>query len=240
MERHEYQAFQEAMKTVVLSGSVRDGLAEQLKETGGVPAVDRLQVHHNNFRETLSDSLAGIFPVLEAFVGSVFVKGALSEFCLSHPPTNAALSGYGAGFANFLDTHKASEQLPYVADIVRLEWAIHELQLVQERENDIERDADTYRLSPNARVIESLFPLMSLWSVAGGHIPPESVHLAQGGQTVVALLKAGEISLVTLDAPEAAIVSHLRCTPEAVSGKNSTLDSAAIDRLAARYILVPA
>lgn len=208
MERHEFRAFQASMKSAILSGKADQSLVDMLKESDGVPASGRIQIHHNNFRETLSGALTGIFPVLEAFVGTVFVKGALSEFCLSRPPSAASLLGYGADFAEFLDNHQASEQLPYIGDIVRLEWAVHELQLVDEVEVPVY--ASTWLgLSPNARVVGSEYPLLSLWSVANGQLPPEAVHLDQGGQTVVVLLSRGEVSLVALTGPEAEVLQQL-------------------------------
>lgn len=207
MERHEYLAFQTAFKTAVLNGENEPVLKNSLQETKGVPVEQRLQIHFNNFRETLSDSLSGIYPALTAFVGEAFVKGALKEYCASYPPEQASLAGYGESFSKFLSTHKASEQLPYIADIVRLEWALHALQQVDEVNYDNNQGVIT--LSMNVRLIKSDYPLMSLWSVAVGQLPPEAVHLEQGGQTVCVLLNGGEISLLTLDKPEANLVEEI-------------------------------
>lgn len=207
MERHEYRAFQNAFKAAVLKGGDEADLYNGLKETAGVPVEQRLQIHFNNFRETLSESLSGIYPALTAFVGDGFVKGALKEYCAAYPPEEASLAGYGESFSTFLAEHKASEKLPYIADIVRLEWALHSLQQIDEVNYEAGHDAVT--LSMNARVIKSNYPLMSLWSVAVGQLPPEAVHLEQGGQTVIALLKGGEISLLALDKAEADLLEEI-------------------------------
>lgn len=202
MERHEYLTFQSNFKNAVLTGKVEEAFSASLLETSGVPVEQRLQIHFNNFRETLSDSLSGMFPALTAFVGDAFVKGALKEFCTTYPPEQASLSGYGEQFSKFLADHQVSEQLPYISDIVRLEWALHSLQQVDEIQYDTENECNDYILSENIRFVDSKFPLMSLWSVAVGQLPPEAVHIEQGGQTVVALLREGEISLLALDDAE--------------------------------------
>ncbi len=241
MERREFHQFQEQMKTAVLTGQKDPILLEDLKQTGGVPVEKRLNIHHNNFRETLSGSLAGIFPVLEAFVGSVFLKGALGEFCQQNPPKEAALSGYGSRFADFLGDHVASEQVPYAADIIRLEWAVHELQLIDELDL-VERKSEgsQWRLNPNVRVIASDFPLLSLWSVANGHIPPEAVSFDQGGQTVAVILSGGEVSLLALDVDEATAVKLLLAkggnSPE---GMASAKLGSTIRTLQKKQIIVP-
>ncbi|WP_262695001.1 HvfC/BufC N-terminal domain-containing protein [Kordiimonas aquimaris] len=209
MERHEYHAFQDAFKNAVLTGEVETAFSASLLETSGVPVEQRLQIHFNNFRETLSNSLSGIFPALVAFVGDAFVKGALKEFCAAYPPEEASLSGYGERFSQFLSDHQVSEQLPYIADIVRLEWALHSLQQINELVYEIGDERDRYVVSNNVQFVKSTFPLMSLWSVATRQLPPEAVHLEQGGQTVVALLRDGEIALIGLDKAEAVLLEQV-------------------------------
>ncbi len=195
--------FQELMKTAVLTGSSDPALVKDLVKAGGVPVAQRLNIHHNNFRETLTTSLAGVFSTLEAFVGPAFLKGALGEFCLKHPPKDASLAGYGAMFGPFLAEHKASEQVPYAADIAELEWALHELQLVNEQEVQEAVSAASWEINPNTRIISSEYPLLGFWSVANGHLPPEAISLDQGGQTVAVLLASGEVSLIALSPAEA-------------------------------------
>lgn len=234
MERHEFKQFQSLMTASVLSGNNAPQLVQGLAVSGGVPADQRLNIHHNNFRETLAGSLSSVFPALEAFVGAVFVKGALSEFCAENPPKDAALIGYGSDFAAFLDRHKASEQVPYAADLVRLEWAIHELQLVDELAAE-EASEDGWKINPNSRVIRSDFPLLSLWSVANGQLPPEAVHLGQGGQTVVVLLTDGEVSLLALSDQESQILEDLAAQHSVHESTGAVLPS-----LLKKKIIIPA
>lgn len=234
MERHEFKQFQAQMTASVLSGVQETALIDALTESEGVPSGQRLHIHHNNFRETLSSSLSGIFPTLEAFVGTVFVKGALSEFCIASPPKDAALIGYGSAFAEFLDNHRASEQVPYAADLVRLEWAVHELQLVDEQETSVTSTGE-WQLNPNCIIIKSAFPLLSLWSVANGQLPPEAVHLDQGGQTVAVLLTGGEVSLIALSMSESEIVTRL---DNAANGDGSL--APVLSSLFEKKIIVPA
>ncbi|MBO6503797.1 MAG: putative DNA-binding domain-containing protein [Kordiimonadaceae bacterium] len=218
----------------MLSGSNSPNLVQELAQSEGVPSDQRLNIHHNNFRETLAGSLSGVFPALEAFVGAVFVKGALSEFCVAYPPKDASLLGYGSDFATFLDNHKASEQVPYAADLVRLEWAIHELQLVDEVVAT-EPSQNEWQLNPNARVIRSEFPLLSLWSVANGQLPPEAVHIEQGGQNVIVLLNDGEVSLLALTDQESHVLDEL-----AAQRSVHEISSTVLSSVSKKKIIVPA
>jgi hypothetical protein len=244
MKRHEYQEFQAAFKTAILSGNITEPLHQQLVESAGLTAHQRVQVHYNNFRETLSGSLSGMFPAFEVFVGAAFVSGALKEYCVASPPTDASLAEYGAGFADFLEGHKATENLAYIPDLIRLEWSIHSLQLVDEfiyPATDIGQSlADTLSLglSTNARLVESEFPLMSLWSAAVGQIPPKAVHLDQGGQTVVIILKDGQVSLTALDRAERDVLAHVLADKTLGDARHKQNPDSIIKKLLEKSILV--
>lgn len=244
MKRHDYEEFQAAFKASILSGRFPDQLMEELAENTGLPAMQRMQVHVNNFRETLSASLAGIFPVLETFVGATFVAGALKEYCLAHPPVEASLAGYGADFADFLEGHRATEHLAYLPDIVRLEWAIHCLQLVDEMiypaiaPERLLDEAVSLGASANMRLVASEYPLMSLWSAAIGQIAPEAVHLGQGGQSVAILLKEGSINLIALDAAERAALTSVLGGGGECGREHSDQHKPALGQLIEKSILV--
>ncbi len=237
MERHDLGKFQAKMKAAILSGEPSEDLIAELTQTKGLTAEKRLQIHQNNFRETLSSSLAGIFPALEAFVGTAFVRGALGEFCINNPPVEAALSGYGAEFAEFLANHPAGEQVPYASDIVRLEWAIHELQLVDEVHGDAV-STGAWKISSNVRVIKSEFPLLTLWSVANGQLPPEAVSLDQGGQTFAVLLSRGEVNLLVLTSEESRLAEAVRDDQQ--DAEITEFDAQIIKSLQEKNIILPA
>ncbi len=239
MERHNLHEFQADFKKLILSGEAPERLVESLASAGDVPAVNRLNIHSNNYRESLSSNLASHFPALEAYVGLEFVRGALKEFCTESPPISASLASYGFEFAEFLGNHMVSEQIPYISDIVRLEWAMHELQIVPEIAYDSElHEGNECAVSDNVRVIDSDFPLMTIWSAAMGHIPAESVNLDQGGQMVAVLLKKAEISLMSLDSREALFMRSLQLDANGDQGGDATVAGTAQSLFNKRILVV--
>ena len=238
MERRDFHDFQSDFKELILSGEPRQRLVSGLVAAGDTPAANRLNIHRNNYRESLSGNLANHFPALEAFVGEEFIGGALKEFCTANPPVSASLASYGAGFAEFMDNHAVSEQLPYISDIIRLEWAMHDLQTVPETiYEEKPREISGCAISDNVRLIDSKFPLMSIWSSAMGHIPAESIHLEQGGQLVVALLHDAEISLMALDDGEAIFLRSIMQSNDA-SQEDESFKADAAQKLFGKRILV--
>ena len=238
MELHELHEFQQDFKKLILSGEAPERLSKSLASAGDVPAVSRLNIHKNNYRESLSDNLASLFPALEAYVGTDFVRGALKEFCTANPPVSASLANYGFEFSEFLSNHMISEQIPYISDIVRLEWAMHELQIVPEITYEIEpSDVRGCAVSDNVRAVDSDFPLMSIWSAAMGHIPAESVDLNQDGQMVMVLLKDAEVCLMPLENHEALFMRSLQVGADGVFEDEKAM-AEAIQSLLEKQILV--
>ncbi len=194
---------QRDFKAAVLSGEASDSLISAL-EPGVLNATDRLKIHGNNYRQTLTAALAGIFPVAQAFVGDEFLGGMLRRYVLEVPPQEAVLSVYGQGVPAFARSFSPAQNIPYLADIMALEWAVHELQHAREQRS---HDSTALRaalkngplcLSPNARMVDSAFPVLNLWMAGTGQIPPEAVHVKSGGQCACAVLTNGEVRLFGL------------------------------------------
>ncbi len=89
-----------------------------------IPAVDRLRIYRNTFIGTLISALRLTFPVVERLVAQEFFEGSAAAFVERHPPRSAYLNEYGAAFGDFLAAFPPASSLPYLPDVVRLEWAV--------------------------------------------------------------------------------------------------------------------
>jgi hypothetical protein len=171
----------------------------------GLEPSQRMQIHRNNYKETLTTSLKAIFPVVQAFVGEAFFEAAAKQFVLASPPDKAQLVEYGRALADFYDTYEHAVSVPYVADLLRLEWAVHVIQNSDEREpiNVIEVDEAlsnmTLAIVPQMQVISSDHPILSLWMVGTGQMPPEAVHVEQEGQNALVIRVDGAVQLQAIN-----------------------------------------
>lgn len=87
---------------------------------------DRLDVYRNNTVITLSTVLGEIFPVTRQLVGDAFFDAVAAAFVLAHPPSSPVLIEYGLSFPAFLRRHPAIDRVPYLPDVARAEWLMHE------------------------------------------------------------------------------------------------------------------
>ncbi|MGR2681231.1 HvfC/BufC family peptide modification chaperone [Chromobacterium haemolyticum] len=84
-----------------------------------------LAVYRNNYRVGLIDTLAFIYPVCLQLVGGDFFTGLARVFIGGHPSLSGNLHLYGAAFGDFVAGFEHARELPYLADVARLEWRVH-------------------------------------------------------------------------------------------------------------------
>jgi hypothetical protein len=85
-----------------------------------------LSVYRNTVMKGLIDALAANFPSVQRLVGEEWFAGAASCFAREYPPHNPVLAWYGAGFADFLDQFPPARELPYLAEVARLDLCWNE------------------------------------------------------------------------------------------------------------------
>lgn len=135
--------------------------------------LKRFNVYRNTVHHSLASALAARFPVVERIVGEEFFRAMALAFIDRHPPSSPVLAFYGVEFAAFLEGFEPVEDMPYLADVARIEWlrtiayhaadcepiAISALaEIAPEALDDV-----TFSLTPAAFVMSSRFPVFSIW-----------------------------------------------------------------------------
>ena len=132
----------------------------------------RLAIYRRNVLGTLHDALASAYPAVRRLVGDAFFEEAARRYALATPSRSGNLHGYGDRFGDFLAAYPHAARLPWLADVARLEWAVHEcfhaedapaldarrLALVDSR--DYQRL--TLRFAPAARLLSSPHPVRAV------------------------------------------------------------------------------
>jgi len=167
----------------------------------GVVNSGKLGVYKNNYFLSVHDHILGVFPIVQRFVGPDFLKSVARDFASAYPPQMPVMHEYGKYFPEFLRAHEALNEMKYVGDLAQVEWSIHALQFSE--------GVETKGLNPVMDVINSDFPLIRLWMVGQGQLPPESVHVDEGGDTLAIVRVRGEILIQPLSNDESVAVGQL-------------------------------
>lgn len=115
---------QQAVRRAIVDGAAAE--LDRFIAGGAIEAEDRIAIHRHTAQQTLVKTLALSHPVVRKLVGEEFFEGAARFYLERAWPDTAWLDAFGAGFGLFLESFAPAATLPYLSDVARLEWAVHE------------------------------------------------------------------------------------------------------------------
>lgn len=86
-----------------------------------VLAAPGFAVYRNTWVKALLDALDANYPVVAALLGPDLFKTVAVAYAKAHPANSPILALYGDKFPDALADHELSRELPYLADVARLE-----------------------------------------------------------------------------------------------------------------------
>lgn len=135
----------------------------------------RLALYRGNVQANARKALAAAYPVVEQLVGAEFFDGLAREYGRRSPSREGDLTRYGDAFDDFLRDFEHVRDLPYLADVAALDWAVHCAHYAADAERfdalqlasrpDEEWGTLRVRLHPACAVLSSSWPLARIWSV---------------------------------------------------------------------------
>ena len=184
-----------------------------------VPAATRLLIHRHHMLDSLASALAATFPTVQAVVGADFFRGLARAFIGQSLPSQPVLAEYGAGFPAFIAGNGANRDLPYLADVARLDWALNLAFHAPAEGGLAAADLATIPadhlpslrigLAPGTVLVASPYPLDRIWAASQPGAAEDPVDLAAGGVRLLVLSRPDDAAFVTLPAEEAAFVAGL-------------------------------
>jgi len=156
----------------------------------------RFAVYRNNVIVGLSEALRTQFPATEKIVGTEFFAAMARVYVSTEPPRSPVLVSYGERFPAFIETFPPAAELPYLADVARLEFArtqaYHAADAVPldaaawQAVDMHELPAMQVALHPSLRVVRSAFPVVTIWSMNSGVVEPASIEDCGAEDAVIA------------------------------------------------------
>ncbi len=146
----------------------------------GPQPARRFGVYRNNVAIGLIGALASRFPAAERIVGEEFFAAMAHEFIRLHPPRSPLLLAYGDDFPDFVGSFEPAQEIPYLADVMRLEalrgrayHAADAVPLDAALVANIEPAGLaelTFVPHPSASVTRSAHPAVTIWAMNTGEI----------------------------------------------------------------------
>lgn len=173
-------AYQDAFATALLAD---DPLAQAPPELRPLVSQPGFAVYRNTVMKGCIDALQANYPTIERLVGEEWFRAAAACHARKSLPSQTALIVYGDGFADFLATFEPARELPYLADVARVDRAWTEAHVAADAPTlapaklaalpPTQMGTRTLRLHPATRWCWSdEWPIHTLWSRNRGDSTP--------------------------------------------------------------------
>jgi len=118
---HDLAELQQDFGAALADSSHSTRLAHRLT---GDPA--RLGIYRGNLARAWRRALANAYPMLRKQLGDAAFDALARAYGRAHPAQDPDLNRFGARLAGFLDDVPGDPARPWLPDLARLEWAVHE------------------------------------------------------------------------------------------------------------------
>lgn len=102
---------------------VRFSMPPEVVGFDGKASYKRFSVYRNNVAHSLIEAMAANFPTVAHLLGEAAFPSIASEYIRAHPPKTPVLIHLGSDFAQFIEGFAAAQNMPYLADVARVEFA---------------------------------------------------------------------------------------------------------------------
>lgn len=131
-----------------------------------------LQVYQANRAVLAERTLASTYPVIAQLIGGTSFEPLARHFWQQHPPQRGDMGQWGAQLPEFLAAAPQLAEEPFLADVARIEWALHQGATAPDAELDAAsfallagaEDAPPVSLvlSPGVCTLASAYPVVSI------------------------------------------------------------------------------
>jgi hypothetical protein len=140
---------------------------------------ERFAVYRNNVMVGLAGALDARFPATRKIVGEDFFKGAAKLFVATQPPRSPLMLFYGDAFPIFLADFEPAREVPYLADVARLEAARTRAYHAADAKpltpaalsgGPSDLAGMRFILHPSVEIVASDYPIVTIWAMNSGEI----------------------------------------------------------------------
>lgn len=169
--------------------------------------------YRDSLRGVMAGALADIHPVTRRVLGAACFEAVATDYLHGHPSACGDLHRYGEAFADYAGLHAATESLPYLTDLLRLEWTIHRMFHAADacalHLADLSTEMKSLKPHPACRLLACDFPVQRIWQAHQQAVVPTEIDIAGGPQAVLVSRPGFEVWVTPLPQPEAELMAAL-------------------------------
>ena len=209
------EALRQQMLLRALLGDARPGVvAGWLRDGARVDAG--LKAYRANADALAERALAAAYPTVQQLLGEASFAALARGLWRRHPPLAGDIALWGVALPAFIADAESLASEPYLPDMARLEWAVHEAERAVdavapqglEQLADTDPAALTLRLAPGTVLLSSAHPVATIWHAHRSHAaerfdPVRAAFAADRGEQVLVARHGWKATVAALAADEA-------------------------------------
>jgi Putative DNA-binding domain len=173
----------------------------------GKGAVRRYNVYRNNVTVSLINALAAVYPAVQRITGVDFCRAMARFHVRAAPPSSPLLFEYGRDFPAFIETYEYARDLPWLADVARIERAWLDAYHAADGEP---LSAEALASFPPERLAEAVFTAHPATRIARSAYSAVTIFAANRSEVAVGPIDAETPEDALITRPDAdVIVRHL-------------------------------
>lgn len=193
-------------------------LSKTIIPSDTLSAMGRIKIYQDSINAAKLNNLSSTYPVCQKLVGDHFFWGCARLYIKQSKHSDPNFNLFGGDFAEFLSGFKPVEQVPYLPDVARLEWAYQQATNAPTYTpchknafiNLNEAENMLLQLPPNSTLLDSPYPILKIWEVNQEEAPKTEIHLDQGGVKCLVWQKGYDINIDVLSGGQYQFLSCLQ------------------------------
>jgi hypothetical protein len=164
---------QTAIITALFNTNTLSQATHLIKSDKRLTAEQHLGIYRHSIQGILGQHLRAVYGVVAQLVGAEFFEYLTETYIDQSPPISTVLSEYGEDFSSTLLNHPALKNMPWIAEVARLEWARsqawHGVNQAPRSFNDlstlseVEYNQVVLQLPDSAQLLESNYAIYDVW-----------------------------------------------------------------------------
>jgi hypothetical protein len=181
---------------------------------------DRWGVYASGAPARVAEALENDYPALRRILGDDAFRSLAARYAVAHPPRSFDLGRAGDRLAGFLETDPLREELAFLPDLARLEWAMAEALIARDAEPlawsalqalGPEAAADLpLAWTPGVALVASAWPIHDLWLCRDQPDAEVDVGVEGRPQTVLVYRRGLDVASRLVDATDADLLDVFR------------------------------
>lgn len=168
--------------------------------------LNRISIYQNNAYSAIQSYMGDVYPAVKGVVGADFFDQMVRLLLQHKAPSEGNIHQYGEELITTIDSIEGLQGLPYLADLMRFEWALHfayycdigdEIDLNVVPEQTLLNTQ--LRFNASVQIIASTFPIYEIYQQSlPSYAGVVSISLAQSQDTLLVYKRQSKVEMKLL------------------------------------------